>query len=227
MNPFNRLGFAVMALNKLGGKMSDEFSLDHHNHKDMQELVEEFHLAFGLPMKDASLDDKELLNLRVELIEEEYKELSNALWDIWDTPYEGCEEAFLKELVDLLYVSYGMAVCYDWEMPIQKGIDICIPSFPFDQDTMNVFFRGVLESVAYFSITEESNRIDLKFALERIITTTHILGSALWLDVDGAFREVHESNMSKLGDDGKPIYRDDGKVLKGPNYKKPDLSPFL
>ena len=44
-----------------------------------------------------------------------------------------------------------------------------------------------------------------------------------WL-LDEALNRVHESNMSKLGEDGKPIYREDGKVLKGPNYKPPDLS---
>ena len=44
-----------------------------------------------------------------------------------------------------------------------------------------------------------------------------------WL-LDEAMNRVHESNMSKLGEDGKPIYREDGKVLKGPNYKPPDLS---
>lgn len=47
------------------------------------------------------------------------------------------------------------------------------------------------------------------------------------LPFDEAFKRVHESNMSKLGPDGKPIYRDDGKVLKGPNYKKPDLSDLV
>ena len=47
------------------------------------------------------------------------------------------------------------------------------------------------------------------------------------LPFDEAFRRVHESNMSKLGPDGKPIYREDGKVLKGPNYKKPDLSDLV
>lgn len=44
---------------------------------------------------------------------------------------------------------------------------------------------------------------------------------------DEAVRRVHKSNMSKLGDDGKPIFREDGKVLKGPNYKKPDLSDLV
>ena len=46
-------------------------------------------------------------------------------------------------------------------------------------------------------------------------------------DVEEAFSRVHESNMSKLGEDGEPIYREDGKVLKGPNYKKADLSDLV
>ena len=46
-------------------------------------------------------------------------------------------------------------------------------------------------------------------------------------DFDEAFARVHESNMSKLGEDGKPIYREDGKVLKGPDYKKADLSDLV
>ena len=47
-----------------------------------------------------------------------------------------------------------------------------------------------------------------------------------WL-LDEALNRVHESNMSKLGEDGKPIYREDGKVLKGPGYKPPDLSDLI
>lgn len=47
------------------------------------------------------------------------------------------------------------------------------------------------------------------------------------LPLEEAFLLVHESNMSKLGDDGKPIYREDGKVLKGPNYKAPDLRGLI
>lgn len=46
-------------------------------------------------------------------------------------------------------------------------------------------------------------------------------------DFTGAFKAVHESNMSKLGDDGQPIYREDGKVLKGPGYQAPDITPFV
>jgi predicted HAD superfamily Cof-like phosphohydrolase len=50
---------------------------------------------------------------------------------------------------------------------------------------------------------------------------------ALGLNLEEAFNRVHESNMSKLGEDGKPIYRFDGKVLKGPNYKEPDLEDLI
>ena len=46
-------------------------------------------------------------------------------------------------------------------------------------------------------------------------------------DLDEAMYRVHESNMSKLGEDGKPIYRDDGKVLKGPNYQPPNLADLV
>ena len=46
-------------------------------------------------------------------------------------------------------------------------------------------------------------------------------------DIEQALRRVHKSNMSKLGPDGKPIYREDGKVLKGPNYQPPDLSDLV
>jgi predicted HAD superfamily Cof-like phosphohydrolase len=47
------------------------------------------------------------------------------------------------------------------------------------------------------------------------------------LDLEAAFQRVHTSNMSKLGEDGKPIYRDDGKILKGPNYKPPFLDDLI
>jgi len=53
------------------------------------------------------------------------------------------------------------------------------------------------------------------------------VAASFGMDFDGAFREVHRSNMSKLGDDAKPVKREDGKVLKGPNYTPADMSPFV
>ena len=64
-------------------------------------------------------------------------------------------------------------------------------------------------------------------ALTDILYVTYGAGHAFGIDLDKCFDEVQESNMSKLGLDGKPIYNDSGKVLKGPNYFKPDLEKFL
>ena len=64
-------------------------------------------------------------------------------------------------------------------------------------------------------------------ALTDILYVTYGAGHAFGIDLDKCFDEVQESNMSKLGADGKPIYNENGKVMKGPNYFKPDLNKFL
>lgn len=69
--------------------------------------------------------------------------------------------------------------------------------------------------------------IGIADALADIIYVTAQQAEALGFPVDAMLREVHRSNMSKLGEDGKPIYREDGKVLKGPNFTEPDLEGVL
>jgi len=64
-------------------------------------------------------------------------------------------------------------------------------------------------------------------ALTDILYVTYGAGHAFGIDLDKCFNEVQSSNMSKLGHDGKPIYNKEGKVMKGPNYFKPDLNKFL
>ena len=64
-------------------------------------------------------------------------------------------------------------------------------------------------------------------ALTDILYVTYGAGHAFGVDLDKCFDEVQNSNMSKLGEDGKPIYNDAGKVMKGPNYFKPNLSKFI
>ena len=64
-------------------------------------------------------------------------------------------------------------------------------------------------------------------ALTDILYVTYGAGHAYGIDLDKCFEEVQRSNMSKLGTNGKPIYNDSGKVMKGPNYFKPDLNKFL
>jgi len=69
--------------------------------------------------------------------------------------------------------------------------------------------------------------LEVADALTDILYVTYGAGHAFGIDLDKCFEEVQNSNMSKLGKDGKPIYNDAGKVMKGPNFYKPDLSKFL
>ena len=64
-------------------------------------------------------------------------------------------------------------------------------------------------------------------ALTDILYVTYGAGHAFGIDLDKCFEEVQNSNMSKLGEDGKPIYNESGKVMKGPNYFKPNLNKFV
>ena len=64
-------------------------------------------------------------------------------------------------------------------------------------------------------------------ALTDILYVTYGAGHAFGINLDKCFEEVQNSNMSKLGADGKPIYNEKGKVMKGPNYFKPDLNKFV
>ena len=94
---------------------------------------------------------------------------------------------------------------------------------------------GNIEDVIYQGVIEgEVSQEDLKRVkaalLKELCDLQYVLSGfvvTFGLHFDEAFKRVHESNMSKLGPDGKPIYREDGKVLKGPNYKKPDLSDLV
>ena len=69
--------------------------------------------------------------------------------------------------------------------------------------------------------------VEVADALTDILYVTYGAGHAFGINLDDCFEEVQNSNMSKLDKDGKPIYNDKGKVMKGPNYFKPDLSKFL
>ena len=74
---------------------------------------------------------------------------------------------------------------------------------------------------------KDNDILEVADALTDILYVAYGAGHAFGVNLDKCFNEVQESNMSKLGSDGKPIYNESGKVMKGPNYFKPDLSKFL
>ena len=74
---------------------------------------------------------------------------------------------------------------------------------------------------------ENKDLFEVADALTDILYVTYGAGHAFGIDLDKCFEEVQNSNMSKLGEDGKPIYNESGKVMKGPKYFKPDLTKFV
>ena len=74
---------------------------------------------------------------------------------------------------------------------------------------------------------ENKDLLELADALTDILYVTYGAGHAFGIDLDKCFEEVQNSNMSKLDENGKPIYNEFGKVMKGPKYYKPDLSKFV
>ena len=74
---------------------------------------------------------------------------------------------------------------------------------------------------------ENKDLLEVADALTDILYVTYGAGHAFGIDLDKCFEEVQNSNMSKLGEDSKPIYNESGKVMKGPKYFKPDLTKFV
>ena len=74
---------------------------------------------------------------------------------------------------------------------------------------------------------KDNNIKEVADALTDILYVTYGAGHAFGVNLDKCFNEVQNSNMSKLGEDGKPIYNENGKVMKGPKYFKPNLSQFI
>ena len=74
---------------------------------------------------------------------------------------------------------------------------------------------------------DNKDLLEVADALTDILYVTYGAGIAFGIDLDKCFDEVQNSNMSKLGENGKPIYNEAGKVMKGPNYFKPDLSKYV
>jgi predicted HAD superfamily Cof-like phosphohydrolase len=99
--------------------------------------------------------------------------------------------------------------------------------FP-DNDTIALRLELILEEVGELrEAIGEANIVEVADALTDILYVVYGAGHSFGIDLDKCFEEVHSSNMSKLGEDGKPIYREDGKVLKGPKYFAPDLTKYV
>lgn len=101
------------------------------------------------------------------------------------------------------------------------------PAFP-DQATVDLRYELIREELEELQeAMEDKDVVEVADALTDILYVTYGAAHAFGIDIQACFDEVQASNMSKLGADGKPIYREDGKVMKGPDYFKPDLHKIL
>ena len=109
-----------------------------------------------------------------------------------------------------------------FEHPIKK-----VPGFPSESivklrvDLIEEELQELKDAIA------DNDLVEVADALTDILYVTYGAGLCFGVDLDACFEEVQRSNMSKLGADGEPIKREDGKILKGPDYSEPDLTPFV
>lgn len=104
------------------------------------------------------------------------------------------------------------------------------PNPQWEPDPIDLRITLIIEELTEFLKEANKNTPDkVKTAKELadLLYVTFGMADSLGIPIDEVFRRVHESNMSKLGPDGKPVYREDGKVLKGPNYKEPNLEDLF
>ena len=101
------------------------------------------------------------------------------------------------------------------------------PQFPNEQ-TMQLRYDLIKEELNELEHAMKTKNLkEVADALTDILYVTYGAGYAYGIDLDKCFKEVQRANMSKLGEDGKPIYNDRGKVMKGPNYSGPNLKQFV
>jgi len=100
-------------------------------------------------------------------------------------------------------------------------------SFP-DQKIQNLRYDLIKEELDELKVALDQNNLkEVADALTDILYVTYGAGHAFGIDLDKCFAEVQNSNMSKLDENGKPIYNENGKVMKGPNYFQPNLQKFI
>ena len=118
-----------------------------------------------------------------------------------------------------------------------EDVRLFMKTYRQEVKTKSMIPKESVVQLRYKLIKEELN--ELQIALERkdllevadaltdILYVTYGAGHAFGINLDKCFAEVQQSNMSKLGEDGQPIFNEHGKVMKGPNYSKPNLKQFI
>lgn len=189
-------------------------------------LVKEFHETYGQPVRLEPVLDVPEKGLRFALVDEEAEEYEEALDN--DDLIE-----IADALADILYVAYGAAITHGLNIDAGRLAAVTpegsptVPTF-FIQDA-RVYLESVKAAVvSYRHALDNDDLVGVEEALTELVEACYVAAAAHGIDIDDVLSEVQRSNLSKLGLDGKPIYREsDNKVLKGPNFFVPDVEKIL
>lgn len=189
------------------------------------ELVTEFHETYGLPIRTEPVLDVPERAMRVALVVEESNEYADA--EVADDFIEVADA-----LGDLVYVAVGAALAHGFSISsyrVERDYGSAEAPYPtLDIPSRRLWVQRVKHQVGEYVRAENLHDFALlKLALAAIVDTCYGAARAHGIDLDEVLEEIQRSNMSKLGADGKPIYREDGKVLKGPGFFPPDIKAVL
>lgn len=189
-------------------------------------LVGEFHRAFGIrELTEPGIPDHQTVMIRSQLIGEETSELTKALAE--KNPVE-----VLDALCDLNYVIDGTTRCYGFDLIMPRELDKLQRTI-HGISKLDVNCRiaaNLYDSLAQLMHETADKRLrGIEHSLFQLYGALDLAFYVYGLDeirMD-AFREVHRSNMTKLGPDGKPVIHPSGRVMKGPYFQPPDLQQFF
>lgn len=166
----------------------------------IQDMVAEFYVLCGrtinVPVAEAPDD---LIELRIDLIQEELDEVVRAL-------RSGDVLAIAQELADLAYVTAGVAVDLALTIPAAKPL-----------------LGSLVADCGRLVVALSLRSRDLAGDLARLMATLYRYGAVYGVDLDAAVAEVHRANLRKVGPDGRVHIRPDGKILKPPGWQRPDM----
>jgi predicted HAD superfamily Cof-like phosphohydrolase len=202
--------------------------VDELNKPTVFDQVAEFHRAFGLPLfEEQTPADAKLSELRIRLLKEEYDELKKAV-----------EEKDLVEIADALadmtYIicgtahSYGITLNNGWEpeyYDFEQAPPEAIDEYP-DEMNMHLVVLELLYE-AYERYEKHHHYEGIQQSMFSMMMEIAALAYLCQIPFKKVFDEVHASNMTKLMPDGSVLRREDGKVIKPPHFRKPDLRAVI
>lgn len=197
--------------------------------KYANDRIVEFHNAFGHPVavEPKLHDDDRIRSLRVDLLKEEFEELKTAVDN--DDLVE-----IADALGDIIVIASGTAIIYgawvDHSVLMREFNDVYFEDGAelIERSRGQKIVESMLFTLGRYIEAEAEDKINvIKHCLSAIVVQCIYMAALCQINISAVFHEIMDTNMAKLGPDGKPIYREDGKILKPDGWKKPDIAGVM